>query len=199
MEFRTDENITLLIEQLKKGSERAFNTLYKLHSAMLLSNIRNLVKDNEVAKELLQDLYLKVWENRENIDTEKSFKSFLFTVARNMVYDFFRRASLDKRIKLKLIANAFELYTHVEESLTFKESTEILNTAVDTLPQQCREIYKLSKLEGMSHQEISLQLDISVSTVNNHMVKANRKIRTFLSQHGEVAVLLFATLLFLGK
>lgn len=189
MEPYANENIALLLDQLKHGSERAFNTLYRMHSKMLLSNIRNLVKDNEIAKELLQDLYLKVWENRENIDTEKSFKSFLFTVARNMVYDFFRRASLDKRVKLKLIANALELYTHVEEALTFKESTDILNTAVDALPQQCRQIYKLSRLEGKSHQEISLQLDISLSTVNNHLVKANRQIRSSLTHHGDVAIL----------
>jgi len=80
MEIRAEANITLLLQQLKQGSEPAFNALYRLHSKMLLSNIRNLVKDNEIAKELLQDLYLKVWENRESIDPDRSFKSFLFTI-----------------------------------------------------------------------------------------------------------------------
>lgn len=190
MESGAEANIVLLLVQLQQGSEQAFNALYKLHSKILLSNIRNLVKDNEVAKELLQDLYLKVWENRENIDTEKSFKSFLFTIARNIVYDYFRRVSLDKRAKLKLITNAFEFYTHIEENLDFKESTEILKTAVSALPPQCREVYTLSKLEGKSHQEISRQLDISISTVNNHMVKANRQIRMFLTGYGDVVALI---------
>jgi RNA polymerase sigma-70 factor (family 1) len=198
MEPKAETNIVLLIEQLKQGSEQAFNELYKLHSKILLSNIRNLVKDSEVAKEMLQDLYLKVWDNRENIDTEKSFKSFLFTVARNMVYDFFRKASMDRRVKLKLLTNAFEFYTHIEEALDFKERTQLLNTAVGMLPVQCRAVYKLNKLDGKSHQEISRQLDISISTVNNHMVKANKQVRAFVAHYGN-AIVILATGLFLYR
>jgi RNA polymerase sigma-70 factor (family 1) len=188
METGVEANITLLLQQLKEGSEPAFNALYKLHSKMLLSNIRNLVKDNEIAKELLQDLYLKIWENREKIDTGKSFKSFLFTVAKNMVYDYLRRASLDKRAKVRLMTNAIEFYTHTEEALDYKESHALINVAVETLPAQCRQVYTLSKLEGKSHQEISLELGISVSTVNNHMVKANREVRAYLLRHGDLAI-----------
>lgn len=198
MEPEAEVNIIFLLKQLKRGNEQAFNSLYKLHSKLLLGNIRNLVKDNEIAKELLQDLYLKVWDNRENIDTEKSFKSFLFTVARNMIYDYFRKASLDKKMKLKLINNAFEFYTHIEEALQFKESAEILRSAVGRLPLQCREVYTLSKLDGKSHQEISRQLDISISTVNNHMVKANRQIRAFVAHHYDLAVLILLAIVLPG-
>ncbi len=121
MKSGTEINIDLLLRQLKQGSEPAFNTLYLQHSRILLSNIRNLVKDNEVAKELLQDLYLKVWENRGSIDPEKSFKSFLFVMARNMVYDDFRRVSLDKRAKISLmniaLQKAYADCNHLEASL----------------------------------------------------------------------------------
>jgi len=189
-----EENIIILVEQLKQGSENAFNKLYKLHSRILLSNIRNLVKDNEIARELLQDLYLKVWENREQFDTSKSFKSFLFTMASNIVYDYFRKVSVDRKAKRRLIANALGFYNHIEEALEFKEQKVILEAAVGTLPNQCREVYKLSKLMGKSHQEISHQLDISISTVNNHMVKANRQVRAFLTQHADVVILLLLSI-----
>lgn len=195
MKTATEENIVFLLEQLKQGSEEAFNSLYQLHSRQLLANIRNLVKDNEVAKELLQDLYIKVWDNRQQIDPEKSFKSFLFTVARNMVYDFFRKVSLDKKLKLKLINSTFECYSHIEENLAYKESSEMLHTAVETLPVQCREVYTLSMLGGKSHHEISEQLEISVATVNNHMVKANRIVRAFIANYGDLAVLLVGSVL----
>jgi RNA polymerase sigma-70 factor (family 1) len=194
MEPGTDANIAFLLQQLKHGSEPAFNALYRLHSKMLLGNIRNLVKDQEVAKELLQDLYLKVWENRDAIDTNKSFKSFLFTIGRNMVYDYLRRVSLDKKAKLKLMAGALEFYSHSEEDLDLKESKEVLQTAVNTLPPQCRQVYTLSKLEGKSHQEISQQLGISISTVNNHMVKANKVVRSFLFHNRDLAIIFITSL-----
>jgi RNA polymerase sigma-70 factor (family 1) len=189
-----DTNIVFLLQQLKQGSEPAFNALYRLHSKMLLSNIRNLVKDQEVAKELLQDLYLKVWENRETIDTDKSFKSFLFTIGRNMVYDYLRRVSLDKKAKLELLAGALEFYSHAEEDLDFKESKEVLQMAVNALPPQRRQIYTLSKLEGKSHHEISHQLGISISTVNNHMVKANKEVRFFLFRNRDLAIILLTSM-----
>src|ERR1700748_2931487 len=144
MDPGAETNIVFLLQQLKRGSEPAFNALYRLHSKILLSNIRNLVKDPEVAKELLQDLYLKVWENRETIDTDKSFKSFLFTIGRNMVYDYLRKASLDKKARLKLMTDALELYSHTEEDLDFKESKSILLSAINTLPPQCKQVYSLS-------------------------------------------------------
>jgi RNA polymerase sigma-70 factor (family 1) len=194
MEPGADANIAFLLQQLKHGSEPAFNTLYRLHSRMLLGNIRNLVKDQEVAKELLQDLYLKVWENRETIETDKSFKSFLFTIGRNMVYDYLRRVSLDKKAKLKLMAGALEFYSHSEEDLDFKESKEVLQTAVNTLPPQCRQVYTLSKLEGKSHQEISQQLGISISTVNNQMVKANKVVRSFLFHNRDLTIIFLTSL-----
>src|SRR5665213_1262436 len=140
MEPGAEANIVLLLQQLKQGSEPAFNALYRLHSKILLGNIRNLVKDNETAKELLQDLYLKVWENRESIDIEKSFKSFLFAMARNMVYDYFRKAAVDKKAKVKLMTNAVEFYSHTEENIHFKESHEVFKIAVGTLPPQCRQV-----------------------------------------------------------
>jgi RNA polymerase sigma-70 factor (family 1) len=194
MEPGADANIAFLLQQLKHGSEPAFNALYHLHSKMLLGNIRNLVKDEEVAKELLQDLYLKVWENREAIDTDRSFKSFLFTIGRNMVYDYLRRVSLDKKAKLKLMAGALEFYSHSEEDLDFKESKEVLQNAVNTLPPQCRQVYTLSKLEGKSHQEISRQLGISISTVNNHMVKANKVVRSFLFHNRDLTIIFITSL-----
>lgn len=186
----TDEeaNITFLLQQLKKGGEPAFNTLYRLHSKILYSNILHLVKDAEISKDILQDLYLKIWESRENIDTDKSFKSFLFTIARNMVYDYLRKVSLDQKARIRLMSNVFEFYTHIEEDVDLKEKTELLRGAIETLPLQCRRVYTLSKLDGKSHQEISELLGISISTVNNHMVRANKEVRAYLFRHSDIAI-----------
>jgi len=87
------------------------------------------------------------------------------------------------------MAGALEFYSHSEEDLDFKESKEVLQTAVNTLPPQCRQVYTLSKLEGKRHQEISQQLGISISTVNNHMVKANKVVRSFLFHNRDLTII----------
>jgi len=192
MEKVQDENVGLLLRQLKDGSEPAFNALYRMHSVMLLANIRNLVRDQETAKELLQELYLKVWENRENIDETKSFRAYLFTIARNMVYNYFRKVALDNKAKLRLVNEATEAYEHNHAGLDDAANTAMLQDAVQSLSPQCREVYRLSRLEGKSHQEISLLMGISPSTVNNHMVRAKREMRGFLAKNHDVAIILLA-------
>ena len=193
METLQDANIGLLLRGLKEGSEPAFNALYQLHSGMLLANIRNLVRDQEVARELLQDLYLKVWENRANIDPEKSFKAYLFTIARNMVYDYLRRAALDKRAKLRLLTDAVEGYELNHAGLDDLANTAILQGAIANLSPQCREVYQLSRLEGKSHEQISEIMGLSPATVNNHIVRAKRELRKFLYNNQDLAIVLLTS------
>lgn len=181
---------TELLIKLKQGDQYAFEQLYFLHSKLLYNNILHLVKEREVAEELLQDLYLKIWENRINLDPGKSFKAYLFTIARNMVYDYFRKVSLNKRMIVKMMINVKESYSNIEDIISFKESSASLKDAIDTLPAQSKKVYILSKLEGKSHEEISIDLGISVSTVNNHIVKANRIVRSYLAKHSDLAVAL---------
>jgi len=192
MEKVHDENVGLLLRQLKDGSEPAFNALYRLHSTMLLANIRNLVRDQEIAKELLQELYLKVWENRENIDETKSFRAYLFTIARNMVYNHFRKIAMDNKAKLRLINEITEVYEHNHVGLDDAANTALLQEAVQSLSPQCREVYRLSRMEGKSHEEISQVMGISLSTVNNHIVKAKREMRSFLAKNQDLAIIFVA-------
>jgi RNA polymerase sigma-70 factor (family 1) len=184
------EDITPLLLELREGNVKAFNTLYCLYSRILLANIRGLVKDNEVAKELLQDLFMKIWEYRASIDPEKSFRSFLFTIARNIVYDHFRRISLDKRARIELIASAVATCESVDAIFEYKESNLLVKTAIEKLSPQCKQVYILSKVQGRSHREISGLMGIAISTVNNHMVKANRELRTHILQYDKLYSLL---------
>jgi len=184
-----DDNHSLL-SQLKEGDSHAFSTLYGLYSKMLLSNILHMVKDREIAKELLQDLFLKVWEKRAEIDVEKSFKSFLFTIAKNKVYDYLRKVALDKKLTQELIAHTVEGYSYTEEMLGYKEKNACLQEAIEKLSPQSRQVYQLCKIEGLSHKEISERLGISISTVNNHMVKSSKAVKAFLYNHSDLAITL---------
>lgn len=166
-----DEREQLLL--LKKGSYAAFDALYTAHSPRILGRLIRLLGQEDTAEELLQDLFFRVWDKRGQIDVDQSFKAYLFKIAQNLVYDYFRRQSMDERYRAEFIRNYSELYKHIEEDLIFKQTQERLKQVIDSLPPQCRQVYILFKLDGKSYAEISGLLGISKSTINNHLTKAN--------------------------
>lgn len=174
-----NEEQTLLL-RLKSGDYQAFTQLYQRYSLRLLGRIIRLVKSEETAEEILQTLFLKVWERRDQIDADKPLKPFLFTIAQNLVYDHFRRMALDERFRNEFIKQYAEDYQHIEEELTFKQTQENVMNAIKALPPQCQKVFILFKIEGKSYAEICETLNISKSTVNNHLTKANSLLKSNL-------------------
>jgi len=186
-----DEKV--LLDGLAEGDERAFTALYEKYSLKLYANTLRLVKSEDTAKEILQELFLKIWELRRQIDPEKSFKSFLYKIAGNLVYDHFRKVSRDKKLSDSLLYMLEEQYSHSEESVIYHESLELIHTAISQLPEMRRQVYVLGKIEGKTYEEISAQLGISHSTISDHIVKANRFIKTYLTSRTDVALSLVIT------
>ncbi len=182
-----------LLMLLKAGDESAFTAIYKLYSKPLLRKILRMVYDEDVAKELLQDLFMKIWEKRDQIDTSKSFRSFLYTVGVNLVYDHFRDTAKKNKLIAHLVNVAVEQYTHTEEGIIEKENLGLINAAVQQLPPQRKKVFILCRLEGKSYAEASAELNISTSTIHDHMVKANLLVRKYLMSHREVAVYVLLT------
>lgn len=172
-----------LVKFLTEGSEMAFEKLYRLYSERLLGYLLKLLKSEDIACEILQDAFIKVWHNRRNIDPEQSFRSYLFRIAENLVYDFFRKAARDKKLQAVLINNACKDYSPVEERLCLKENHQLLRSAIDTLPPKRRQVFQLIKIEERSYEEVSRLLQISVSTINDHIVKATKSIRENLERY----------------
>lgn len=177
-----------LVLQLKSGSTAAFETLYHAYKLRIAGNLYRLLKSDELAEELMQEFFLKIWENRSKIDPEQSFRSYLFRVSENMVFDFFRKASRDEKLREQLKANYIELYTHIEEGLVLKENRMRLSEAIALLPPQRREIFILCKLEGKSYKEVSEILGISTSTINNQLLQANKFLKRMLNPNTAITV-----------
>ena len=172
-----------LVARLNNSDGEAFEQLYQLYSGRLFGYLIKLVKSEVFAQELLQDTFIKLWNKRENINPEKSFRSYLFRIAENNVYDFFRKAARDKKLQEAIIKNACENYRHVEENLLTKENEQILQDAINLLPPKRRQIFQLIKIEERSYDEVSTLLNISASTINDHIVKASKAIREALKQY----------------
>lgn len=176
--------------QIYSDDLESFNALYQEHSAKVYFNILRMVKDPEAAQEILQDIFVKVWEKRGLIQPGKPWAPYLYQVAKHAVYDYFRRAVVVRKAEAHLKAEDDESYSHIEEDIYFKESHKLLWKAIGKLSPQRKQVYTLCKIEGKSYCETSRILGISVSTVSDHMLKANRFIRSEL-----VASEVFTTLL----
>jgi len=186
-----DENEQLLLQQLKLGNERAFNYFYDQHSLIIYRKIKKMVRVDTLAGELLQDVFVKLWDKRHLIDPEKPLKAYLFLIAQNLVYDFYRRLSREERLQAEIMQTFSENYLHAEEDVLFKETQEILQKAVEQLPAQQRLVFQLCKLEGKTYEQVSDELGISTATINTHIVRATKRIKAYMLNYNHVAVHVF--------
>lgn len=183
-----------LLHAIKNGNREAFTHLYHRYSIRLYENLLPLVKSPAIAEEIIQDLFVKVWEKRDSIQIEGSMVNYLYRIGENLVYDFFRHAAQDRKLKEQL---AYYLNTDgLSTDLDPGQREELLARAIEQLPPQRQRIFRLCKLEGKSYQEVSQQLGVSVATINDHIVKATKAIQKNIS--AKTLVCLFLMLLFKG-
>ena len=185
-----------LVLALQRGDEEAFEAIYGLYSQRLFGRLLKLVKTEAQAQEILQDVFIKLWQHRHSLDPEKSFRSFLFKIAENKVYDFFRKAARDKLMEANLISLSTTNYINIEEYTRAEENLRLLYKAIESLPPQRQQVFRLCKLEGRSYKEVSELLSISVSTISDHIVKATKAIKEYFYKQPPSTLLI--TLLLLG-
>ena len=166
-----------LVALLKKGDEPAFIELYNRYKVRIVGNLVKLLRSEDLALEFSQELFMKIWDTRALLDPDKSFRSYIFRISENMVMDFFRKASRDKKLHACLMEIQTELYSHIEEDIIYAQESQLFKDAVALLPPQRRQVFILCKLEGKSYREVSELLGISTSTVSDHLLKANKFLK----------------------
>ena len=182
-----------VVESLKTGDFEAFDELFWCYHKRLYHFALSILKNNEDACDVVQEVFLKVWRNRENIDEHKSFQSFLFTVSYNLIVDITRKKMNDRNFRDYLQKNAIDKESQVEKEVEFNELRTIFNNAVEELPLERKKIYKLHRFEDMKYEEIADQLNLSVNTVRSQMYKAISYLRKRIGGH-TLAGLLFLSL-----
>lgn len=167
-----------LLTRLREGDYMAFEAVYHQYKKPIAANLFRLLKSRELVEETLQELFLKLWENRENIQPGKPVLAYLHKVAVNLAHDYFRKAARDKKLANTIWESMRGYYTPSDE-INQQEADEALYKVIDGLPAQRRRVFIMCKLESKSYEEVSKLLDISVAAVNDHITKANK----FLKQH----------------
>jgi RNA polymerase sigma-70 factor (ECF subfamily) len=185
---------SVLVSRLKEGSSEAFEYLYNKYADILYGYLVKLVKSESSAADILQETFVRVWANVSKLDPALSFRSFLFKIATNLVYDFYRRVAYDKKLQHQLMESMQIGYSHVEEKLQRQDDARIIHQVINLLPPQRKQVFQLVKLEGMTYEEVSRTMNISPSTISDHIVKATKFIRTHLQRTGTFSIPLYMLL-----
>ncbi|MBE9601543.1 RNA polymerase sigma factor [Pedobacter sp. MC2016-24] len=179
----SEEELILL---LKNGDKNAFETIYERHKHHITAKLLKLLKSEELTFDILQDLFLKIWEKREQINTEKSFRAYIFRIAENMVYDHYRKATRNAKMQMRIMQSSTEIYSYIEENLVIKEHSNLLKDAITRMPTQRQRVFTLFKLEGKSYKEIEIIMGISPKTINNHLLLANKFLKQYFSKNSDI-------------
>jgi len=180
-------NNDVLIESLKNGDERAYTFLIDSYHHKLCVYANSLVKNIYSAEDIVQNVFIKVWEQRERLKSDHAIKSFLYKLVYNEFIDLYRKNqslfSLEKSYYDALNSIVLE-----DDSESLQRVINVVNKEIQSLPPKCKEVFILSKKEGLTNIEIAEHLDISIKTVEAQITKAfsilrsslEEKIKTFL-------------------
>ena len=170
-------------QQIARGDERGFDNLFSHFYLHLVSFAVDLVKLRPVAEEIVSDVFVKVWQKKEDILLIEKLKVFLFVAVKNQCYNHLRQHSLwNVTVSPDNITTLSSSY-NPEEDMAFRELQHQLNKAVEQLPDQCKQVFKLIKEDGLKYKEVAAILSISPRTVETQLFRAVKKLRKVLTEH----------------
>jgi len=169
------------ILRFKEGQPKAFDAIYRTHSKKMYYFTLGLVKDQEISKDLVQEVFINLWEKRDQVNADLNFDNYLFTIAYNAIRKYFRNQSLENKVKDYLQRESPQIINGTDGTLIFKELFDLASKTVELLPPRRKAVYKLSKQEGKKIREIAVTLNISPRTAENHLAKALKFLKEELS------------------
>lgn len=180
----------VLLEKLKGGNIACFELLYSKYSGKLYNYVLSLSKgDFYLAEEIVQNVFVKIWEIRQHINTEGSFNSFVYTVGRNMFLNVVKSRLQEHLYHDYVVDHEAVLDNSVEKEIEYKMLEEQINRLIEQLPPSRRNIYVLSRVKNLPNKEIAALLDISENTVESQLNKATQFMRKNLLPYYGILVL----------
>jgi RNA polymerase sigma-70 factor (family 1) len=179
-----------LLALVAGGDEKAFRKLFHQYWDNIYGVALMLTKSPAMAEDMVQEIFLKLWLKREQLGEVDNFQNYLFIIARNHIFDLLRKKSREQEFYNQLVSYFQEGPDSPEQQLLHKESKNLLQKAINSLPDQQRKVYLLSRDQGLKQDEIAAQLGISKNTVRNHMAKALQTLREVLTQQASGSLLL---------
>lgn len=171
-----------ILKQLQKGNQLAFRELYSNFSTQVYQLAFNILREVIYAEEIVQDTFLEVWNGRQNIDCDANIEAYLYVICRNKSFNKLKQIKREQALFAPLQECNNPSSDAEENNRKESELREQLEIIIQKLPDRRQLIFRRSRLEGFSHKEIALDLDISVQTVKNQMATALKFIRDELQK-----------------
>lgn len=185
-----------LIKQLKKGNKQALDEIYGLYYAKILSFCRAYLKDENLALDIVQETFIKLWEKRASIQSNSKLEALLFTITKNALFDLFRKKATEEKYLDYLSAYQSSNSISTESIVGYESLKDEYEKLIPQLPQKRRQVFLMSRKEGLSNKEIAKRMGISEKTVENQITQALAFFRQELGKSGFLSMLFY--FLFVG-
>lgn len=173
-----------LLARLRAGDERALEAVFRAHYATMCSVVKRIVFAPDVAEELVQDVFFKLWSKREQLAEIDALKTYLYRAARNTALNHLRRQKLEHAFEERELAKGEPVGNEgVSDSASTSEVERAVRVAIQRLPERCREIFLMSRDGGLTYGQIARELGISIKTVETQMGRALKSLRVSLAEY----------------
>ncbi|MCS3798873.1 RNA polymerase sigma factor [Niastella sp. OAS944] len=177
---------TVLVK-LQQGDSDAFLALYNHYHSALYHYILRFVKSPAIAEDVLQDVFLKIWEIKDRINPELSFKAYLYRICRNSVFKLLKKMAVDENLRVEVMQQLTQSVADADLKLLWQQYESILQTAINNLSPQRQKVFRLCREEGKTYDQVANELGISRNTVKEHMVLAMKLIKEHFEQYGDAS------------
>jgi RNA polymerase sigma-70 factor (ECF subfamily) len=190
--------MNIAVERIKYGDREAFRELYKEFYVGLCVHARRFLGDKESAEEVVQEVFLRLWERRESLDIHETIGAYLFQSVRNASLNHLKHLQIVHKFRQDVteqLKDAEDYYTLTQENgqsiYLAKELENHIYSAIEELPEQCKAIFKMSRFEGLKNQEIANQKGVTLNTVQKQISIALEKLREILGPYLKAIVPFF--------
>lgn len=187
-----------LVHRIKYGEKKAFQELYERYAPKIHHFSLSYLKNEADSEELVQNVFLKVWEKRKILDASQNIKSYIFKIAVNSIYDFIRCKNIEKAFSEFALNNYSRESNNTWNTIIYKEMQTTLNKRVSQMPEQRRRVFHLSKRKGLTNDEIAEKLNISKRTVENQLYRALAFLKVHYKNESMLTLLFFVFGLFIN-
>jgi len=179
-----------LFEKISEGDEHCFRQLYDRYRHKIFYLALKLTKSNTVSEEILQEVCYNLWNSRSQLSKVENPEAYIYTITHNLISRHFKKVAKELQLRDNLLRQQEEYDYETDDSIRLNESNALLNKAILQLPPKRRQIYQLSRIQGLNHEQIAAQLNISTNTVSNQLGEALKFIRHYLKNAGLVLIYL---------
>ena len=181
-----------LLQQIAMGNEQAFRQLFNGYRSKLYTYILKISESKETAEDTVHDVFLKIWVSKEKLPAIQNVNAYLYRMAHNHAYNGFRRMAKETLVMAELEKGIGYESSRPDDKLVTKEVRQFIHDAVNKLTPQQKEVFRMSREEGLKQEEIAQQLNISILTVKKHLTDALNALRKEIARsYGSHAVAVF--------